>query len=51
MIKFTNLLQNHGAIFNHTWHKTSFAQGIYVCSSEGQRAFTKGDNNKIAKIH
>jgi hypothetical protein len=32
---FKNLLQNHLAKFNQTWHKSSLEEGIQGCSKKG----------------
>jgi hypothetical protein len=32
---FKNLLENHWANFNQTWHKSSLGEGVQVCSNEG----------------
>ena len=50
-MKLKNLLQNHWANFNQTWHKASI--GKVDSSSFKERAilFSKGIYYEIAKIH
>ena len=44
-------LHNHWANFNRTWHKHHWVEGIQVCSIEGPRPFSRGDNNEIVKFY
>ena len=47
---FVNLLQNHWANFNKTWHKASLGKGNQVCSNDGRFPFPWGDNSEIVKV-
>ena len=50
-LNFKNLfLQNHCANFNQTWHKTSLDEKDLNFFNEGLCLFSRGDNNKMAKI-
>mgnify|MGYP003688899091 CR=1 FL=1 len=52
LLKFKNLLQNHWANFNQTWHNAFLGEGdsSLFSSNEGTHIFPRGDN-EVAKIH
>jgi hypothetical protein len=48
---FKNLVQNHWANFNQTWHKSSLGEEIQVWTNEGDYPSPRGDNCETVKIH
>jgi hypothetical protein len=52
-LHFRLLLHSHWANFNQTWHKSTFGEGISVCTNEWEYPSTRGDacNSKRVKIH
>ena len=51
LTEFKNLLQNHWANFNQTWHNACLGEGNLIYSKEGPHSFLKGDIYEIAKIY
>jgi hypothetical protein len=43
---FRLFLQNHWTNFSHTWHTSSFGEGIQVYSNDGEHLSPRGDNIK-----
>ena len=50
-LSYFQLLKNHWANFNQTWHKVSLSEGDSSLSNEGPCPFPRGGNYKIVKIH
>jgi hypothetical protein len=49
---FKNLLQNHQANFNQTWHKSYLGEGdSKIVQKKGIAFFPRGDDTKRVKIH
>ena len=51
LTKFKNLLHNHWANLNQTWHKASLGNGTQFCSNEGKDPLLRGVYYQIPKIH
>jgi hypothetical protein len=46
---FKNLLQNHWANFNQTWHKSYLGEEIQVCTNVRDCPSPRGDNSETKK--